>query len=98
MREAQITRRRIDGESVEDIEQQLEREAYESCEEADEVDILAAISSAAEPFEVQRSQRLGNGSAAALSKRLGLYATILGWFRGPATQPMALNNGTAANI
>ena len=93
LREALITRRRIDGESVEDIEQQLEREGYESCEEADDDDVQAAVSATAAPEGPGLHQTL-NGS----SKRSNaLSSSILGWFNRPAAQ-QATHSGESATI
>ena len=91
MREALITRRRIDGEKVEDIEQQLDRDAYESAEEADDDDVLAAMGTAIQdpPREpVGANARGGNGSSlsffAATNKRLSaVSATAFSWFLRP---------------
>ena len=39
LREAEITSRRLNGEKLEDIEEQLEEDSFEDAEEADEEDV-----------------------------------------------------------
>ena len=75
LREAQIAGRRIDGERIEDIERQLEEDGYVSAEEADEDEVVAALSAAGE----------GKGAGLPLqaAKRGARLATLFGLFTHP---------------
>ena len=77
MREALITRRRINGEKVEDIEQQLEEAGYVSAEEAEEEDIRAAVAAAAESH---RGARGASGPEAQSTQGRSLSAAVMSWF------------------